>query len=152
MLVYLPFGDWSGDGHGQCENMLVDINSGQDLLEAEKAIKAEYGDDFFESFANGYEEPTISNKCWQALSDNRMPVSLLRLYDDKNDWSGITSIEEARSIDPNPRLGIEFIKHAFIWLLNCYGANIILGVSDIPQINNWTCPGFETVGYGCFCD
>lgn len=151
MLAYLPFGDWSNDGHGKCENMLVDINSLDELLEAEKDIKAKYGNDFFEGFANSDEEPQISKKCWQALIDSKMPVSLLA-YDDKNDWSGITSIEKVIEIDPCPCLGIEFIKHAFVWLLNRYGANIFLGVGYIPQINNWTCPGFETVGYGCFYD
>lgn len=38
MQFYIPFGDWSRDGHGQDEEILV---------EAEKQIKKEYGEDFF---------------------------------------------------------------------------------------------------------
>ena len=40
----------------------------------------------------------------------------------------------------------------FIFLLNAYGAEIVRldNGEDIPMICNWTCHGFETVGYGCF--
>ena len=154
MKAYLPFGDWSDDGHGKYHNVLVDIHSMQELLEAEKDIKTKYGKNFFEQFANEYEESWLSKTCWQALIDSKMPVSMLIRYDDVNDWTGVESVEQALELDECPSLSLEFIEHAFIWLLNSYGANImILDDNDgIPQINNWTCPGFETVGYGCFYD
>lgn len=154
MKAYLPFGDWSDDGHGKYHNVLVDIHSMQELLEAEKDIKTKYGKYFFDNFANEYDAPRLSKECWQALMDSGMPVSMLIKYDAYNDWTGVESVAQALSIDPNPNLSLEFIEHAFIWLLNSYGANImILDDNDgIPQINNWTCPGFETVGYGCWDD
>jgi len=154
MKAYLPFGDWSDDGHGLYVNVLVDIHSMNDLLEAEKDIKVKYGDRFFEEFANQREQSWLTDTCWQALIDAHMPVSILVNYDDVNDWSGVESIEQALELDDCPTLSLNFIIQAFIWLLNQYGANIMILPEDqnIPQINNWTCPGFETVGYGCFYD
>lgn len=154
MKAYLPFGDWSDDGHGKYVNVLVDIHSMNDLLEAEKDIKAKYGKYFFADFANEYEESWLSQECWQALIDNKMPVSILIDYDENNDWHGVESLEQALELDERPSVSLSFVIQAFIWLLNQYGANILLlpEDQDIPQINNWTCPGFETVGYGCFYD
>lgn len=154
MKAYLPFGDWSEDGHGKYINVLVDIHSMNDLLEAEKDIKAKYGKYFFQEFANEYEESWLSDTCWQALIDSQMPVSILINYDENNDWRGIESIEQALELDNRPSVSLAFVVQAFIWLLNQYGANILFlpKDQDIPQINNWTCPGFETVGYGCFYD
>ena len=154
MKAYLPFGDWSNDGHGRYHNVLVDIHSMQELLEAEKDIKTKYGKYFFDDFANEYDTPRLSKECWQALMDTGMPVSTLINYDTANDWTGVESVAQALSIDSNPNLSLEFIEHAFIWLLNSYGANIIILDDDdrIPEINNWTCPGFENVGYGCWDD
>ena len=47
---------------------------------------------------------------------------------------------------------LETVKDAFIWLLNAFGAEIKVCEEHekIPMICNWTCPGFEDVGYGCF--
>ena len=83
-----------------------------------------------------------------------MPVSILIDYDENNDWRGVESIEQALELNDRPSVSLAFVVQAFIWLLNQYGANILFlpEDQDIPQINNWTCPGFETVGYGCFYD
>ena len=39
MKMYLPFGDWSGDGHCVYEKILIDAPSMEYLLEAQKKIK-----------------------------------------------------------------------------------------------------------------
>ena len=89
MLMFLPFGDWSDDGHGEHE---FDYN--------------DYS--FEECIENGF-----------------------------NDYDGF---------EP------EDIKDMFIQLLNAFGAEITVLPKEkqIPMICNWTCEGFETVGYGCW--
>ena len=153
MKAYLPFGDWSGDGHGQYDDILVDINSMDDLLIAQEKIKQQYGETFFKDYANTYDTPKLSKQCWQALIDHHMPIDILEdskmLYPDDD---GIYNIQDYLKAYPNPYVSLDFIEYSFIWLLNKYGANIkiLSNEEDIPQINNWTCPGFDTVGYGCF--
>ena len=47
MKIYLPFGDWSGDGHKQYDKVLIEAPSMEHLLNAQKKIKEKYGEDFF---------------------------------------------------------------------------------------------------------
>ena len=82
-----------------------------------------------------------------------MPIDILEdseMLDPEDDK--IYNIQDYLKVYPNPYVGLDFIEYSFIWLLNEYGANIkiLSDEEDIPQINNWTCPGFDTVGYGCF--
>lgn len=153
MKAYLPFGDWSGDGHCQYEDVLVNINSMNDLLMAQKEIKKQYGETFFEDYANDYGQPKLSEQCWQALIDHNIPIDILEESEMVDcDDDEIYNIQDFLNMDSNPYVTIDFIINSFIWLLNQYGANITVCSMDehIPQINNWTCPGFQTVGYGCF--
>lgn len=154
MKFYIPFGDWSDDGHGHYTNVLVAANSMQDVLNAEDRIRDNWGKSFFDGFANDYAYSSLSPTVWEALIANNMPIEILTAYDDVNDWTGCHTIQEALDADTCPALGMEFIEQAFIWLLNKYGAGIVIlpEEEEIPQINNWTCPGFESVGYGCWED
>ena len=43
MKMYIPFGDWSDDGHGKYERVLVEAPSMQSLLDAQKRIYTKYG-------------------------------------------------------------------------------------------------------------
>lgn len=154
MKFYIPFGDWSNDGHGHFENILVAANSMQDVLDAQDTIRDYWGKSFFDGFANEYDHSFLSSTVWEALKATHMPIELLIKYDDNNDWSGCKDVDDALDADTNPLVSLEFVEQAFIWLLNKYGAGIVI-LSDeenIPQINNWTCPGFESVGYGCWED
>lgn len=151
MKFYIPFGDWSGDGHERYEKVLVEAESMKKLLEAENKIKAIYGEDFFEGYAEKCDNPQLAPKCWQALLDNNMPMSLLEEYDELNDWTDFSTLKEVLEEDSNPYVDLDFVITSFIFLLNQYGAGImVLNEPYIPEINNWTCPGFKTVGYGCF--
>lgn len=127
MKFYIPFGDWSKDGHCQYEKVLVEAPSMEGLLEAEKKIKEKYGEDFFEGFANRYEDCNLSDSVKQALNENC--------------HYGLTLEDDWFSLD-------DIIKY-FIDLLNAFNANITR-IEEYPMICNWTCPGFEDVGYGCF--
>jgi hypothetical protein len=152
MKMYLPFGDWSDDGHGKWDKLLIDAPSMEHLLNAQKKIKAIYGDHFFDGMADQYEEPHFSEDVWQALKDSNYPIERMWETEDWNDWSDCNSIDEVLAADECPSLSIGFIMDVFIWLLNWQGAEItrLDSKDDIPMICNWTCSGFETVGYGCF--
>ena len=152
MKMYIPFGDWSDDGHGKYERVLVEAPSMQDLYNAQKCLCARYGNDFFDGYADRYEEPNLSETIWKALIDTGYPVERMIEIEEINNWEGIKSIEEALAEDPNPDVCLEFVIDTFIWLLNAFDAEIVRldAGQDIPMICNWTCPGFETVGYGCF--
>ena len=152
MNMYLPFGDWSDDGHGKWDKLLIDAPSMEHLLNAQKKIKAIYGDHFFDGMADQYEEPHFSEDVWQALKDSNYPIERMWETEDWNDWSDCNSIDEVLAADGCPSLSISFIMDVFIWLLNWQGAEItrLDSKDDIPMICNWTCSGFETVGYGCF--
>lgn len=154
MKAYLPFGDLALISFSASRRSFIEWISTSTLIYFPCPSSAKYSNHFFEEFANNYEESWLSNTCWQALIDNYMPVSMLINYDEINDWHGVESIEQALELDCCPTVSLAFIIQAFIWLLNQYGANIMIlpEDQDIPQINNWTCPGFETVGYGCFYD
>lgn len=143
---YIPFGDWSDDGHGKYVNILVQAPSMERLLETQKRIKCIYGEDFFEGFAQNYEENEFSETVWKALVDCDMPVEYL---EDGYDISGCETLEDFLKIDPNPAVYIDTTVNAFLWLMNSHGA-LITREPDYPMICNWTCRGFETVGYGCF--
>ena len=152
MKMYLPFGDWSDDGHGKWDKLLIDAPSMEHLLNAQKKIKAIYGNHFFNGMADQYEEPHFSEDVWQALKDSNYPIERMWETEDWNDWSNCNSIDEVLATDECPSLSISFIMDVFIWLLNWQGAEItrLDSKDDIPMICNWTCNGFETVGYGCF--
>lgn len=152
MKMYLPFGDWSDDGHGKWDKVLIDAPSMEHLLNAQKKIKAIYGDHFFDGMADQYEEPHFSEDIWQALKDSNYPIERMWETEDWNDWSECNSIDEVLAVDAYPSLSLNFIMDVFIWLLNWQGAEItrLDAKDDIPMICNWTCNGFETVGYGCF--
>lgn len=148
MKMYLPFGDWSGDGHCICEKILIDAPSMEHLLEAQKKIKAQYGSLFFDNFANEYQDAVLGDEIWDALEDASYPVERLAKYDDINDWVGAENVQEGRGYN----IGIAAVMDMFIWLLNAHGAQIVSldEEEEIPMICNWTCPGFKTVGYGCY--
>ena len=148
--MYLPFGDWSDDGHGRYKNVLIEAPSMEHLLNAQKKIKEKYGQFFFNSMAENYNEPYLGEEVWKALLDTNYPFERFVTVEDTNDWDDLNSMSEVLAVDPNPCISLNFVIDAFIWLLNAYGAEIIPSDEDIPMICNWTCHGFETVGYGCF--
>ena len=152
MKMYIPFGDWSDDGHGKYDKVLVDAPSMTQLFNAQQAIKFEYGEHFFDGMADQYEEPHFSDDVWQALKDSNYPIERMWETEDWNNWSDCNSIDEVLAADACPSLSLNFVIDAFIWLLNWKGAEIerLDSKDDIPMICNWTCNGFETVGYGCF--
>ena len=154
MKMYIPFGDWSNDGHGRYRKILIDAPSMESLRDAQKRIQEKYGNEFFDNFASKYEEPYLNENIWQALIDTKYPVEkIIREIEIDTDefylLSDINSIQKILLLDNNPMVTLNFVINIFIWLLNAYGAKI-KRCEDYPMICNWNCKGFKTVGYGCF--
>jgi hypothetical protein len=122
------------------------------LLNAQKKIKEDYGERFFDYYASEYANPYLGEVNWKALIDTKYPIENLNLADEYNDWSGFNNLKEALAINNDPIISLSAIIDTFVWLLNAYGAQITIldKKEDIPMICNWTCPGFETVGYGYY--
>lgn len=168
MKFYIPFGDWSNDGHGRYKNLLVEANSMVDVVFAQKKIKEKYGKDFFYHFANIYQEPRISEEILQALCDTDYSVKEFYLslmcydYDEEYQWDEIkvekadpqTFKEFVELIEWNSEscinLPLETIISMFIHLLNAFGAGIKV-CQDYPNIAKVSMD-FQGVGYGCFDD
>lgn len=150
MKIYIMFGDYSGDGHCQNEKILVDAPSMAHILEAQRIVREEYGKDIFEHMATKYEDPHFGKDVWDLLLNTAYPIDRLEEYLDGYNLDGYDSLFEFLIDEPNPDVNIEFVIDAFIWILNCAGAEIVR-IDDeetIPTINYRD--GFDTVGYGCY--
>lgn len=150
MIAYLPFGDYSCDGHGQCDYELIWIDSIVELINAQENIKNKYGENFFNTFAADYEDNSLKEVHLKALIDTNYPIERLIEKDECNDWSNCKSIADMLTIDPQPYLSIEFIKDAYIWIMNSFSANIKLTAEKIPVLGWDVANALEIVGYGCF--
>lgn len=155
MRMYLPFGDWSLDGHCHYHKILIDAPSMEHLLNAQKFICEETNNsDFFKGMASEYEEPYFDQEVWDLLMYTNYPLDqAIEIWDlyGPYDFDGIDSWEELFRNEPNPIVPLVLVIDAFIWLMNWAGAEITnIDGEGVPTINNWTCPGFETVGYGCY--
>ena len=159
MKFFIPFGDYSNDGHGRYKTVLVEAPSMEHLLNAQIKIKEKYGKYFFSSFANYYGESCVGEEVWQALIDTNYPIERFREIENDIVWDKCNSIAEAIALTKskdfeydNIFVTLETVEDTFIWLLNAFGAEIKVCEEHekIPTISYLTCPGFEDVGYACF--
>ena len=153
MKMYLPFGDWSDDGHGKYEKVLIEAPSMEHLRKAQIEIEEIYGKDFWRGFAEEeYEDPTLSEKVQAALLESSYPIERFAKFRDDCKVDKFNNLNEFFQSDYyiDYWVNLDLVVDAFIWLLNWKGAEITRSEEEIPMICNWTCHGFETVGYGCF--
>ncbi len=157
MKMYLPFGDWSDDGHGKYEKILIEAPNMQFLRDAQIKIEERYGKRFWDGFADDCESSAIDEDVQQALIDSGYPMRRFSKMMDDVRFDKFYSLEELFASDfwNNDQewyVTLDLVIDAFIWLLNDNGAFItrLDAEEEIPMICNWTCNGFETVGYGCF--
>ena len=153
MKMYLPFGDWSNDGHGKYEKILIDAPSMQHVRDAQIRITEKYDRFFWSGFANEYEESYITEEIQNELIETNYPVERFKEKMDDSDYEEFTTLKEVFDSEYwEGYVTLAFVIDAFIWLLNAHGAEITIldEKENIPMICNWTCNGFETVGYGCF--
>lgn len=155
MKMYLPFGDWSDDGHGKYEKVLIDAPSMQRLRDAQIKLEEKYGKDFWNEYAEDYGESVIGETVQTALIEAGYPLERFsKAVDDVrfDNFSCLAELFQSRfwNEEQEGYVTLEAVIDTFIWLLNDNGAEITRLVEDVPTICNWTCHGFETVGYGCF--
>ena len=144
MKAYLLFGDPFKDGHGQYKMVLIELSRLSVVFEAEQRIKEKYGQWFFSGFAKDYNQPFLSEDIWKALIETEYPIERFRVKQDSIDWEDVNSLAEAIAINPNPSITLDFCIDAYIWLVNAFGAGIVVCDEDVPTIS-CSCPG-----YGCF--
>ena len=162
MKMILPFGDWSRDAHGYSVDIFIDAPDPQTVRNAQIQIEEKYGTDFWNNYANEYEEPYLGEIQWQALIDTKYPFDNFKKYQDNiifDNYSCLEEIYQKHIVEKLPvyEVGdesiyftLDTIIDSFIWLLNYYGAQITRIDNNVLMLCNWTCPGFKTVGYGCF--
>lgn len=163
MKFYIPFGDWSHDGHGMCENVLVEAESMDKLYKAIDKIKEKYSKNFFDDFATDYGSSSISKIILDALIETDYSLEDFLKTDEYNNISeddekeiqekGIKSFKDFvffkgwasdESVLNDINFSLETIEHMYIHLLNAFGAGITI-LEEYPLFT------YETVGYGCFC-
>ena len=144
MLMYLVFGDPSGDGHCQTDRILVEAPSMEHVYQAKKLIQEEFGKDFFDGMAHDYGDSSFSQEVWEALFVTEYPLEYLEKVVDY-DLDGITSVKEFSETEEADYLNLDVVMDAYIWLLNWAGAKITKADPslEIPEI-------WSHVGYGCY--
>lgn len=157
MKMYLPFGDWSDDGHGLYTKVLIDAPSMEYVHGAQRRMELEYGEQLWDDYADDCDNPFISNIIQELLINTNYPIERFAKYQDDNRFNNFKNLNECFNSDfwnneYHCRITLDTCIDTFIWLLNAHGARIkkLDNKDDIPMICNWTCPGFKTVGYGCF--
>ena len=126
---------------------------GSQFMKAQIEIEEIYGKDFWRGFAEEeYEDPTLSEKVQAALLESSYPIESFAKFRDDCKVDKFNNLNEFFQSDYyiDYWVNLDLVVDAFIWLLNWKGAEITRSEEEIPMICNWTCRGFETVGYGCF--
>lgn len=153
MKMYLPFGDWACSSHCQHTKVLIDAPSMAYVAGAQKRISYEYGEDFWNGFCQKYQDNSISDKIQEVLINTAYPLERFGPYVAEN-YQSLNEFFESDCWlnDYECRVTLDLCVDMFIWIMNAHGARIeeLPDIEDIPTISNWTCPGFKTVGYGCF--
>lgn len=147
--IYIPFGDWSNDGHGRYEKVMMLAQSMEDLRQAVDNIHEKYGPHIFDEIANEYGYSGISENIYNILVDNGYDFSKVGELEDTADsyapdgWREYIrkGIEEGDS-----GLMLETIEDIYFFLLRLGGARFEVCKDDIPMFT------YESVGYGCFYD
>ena len=155
MKFYIPFGDYSGDGHKQYCNILVSAPSMEGVVDAQKFYEEKYGDEFWRNYADDYGDSSITPEIEQALLDTNYPLERFSHYQDDISFNDFETLEELFKSDFwkeewEHNITLDTCIDTFIWLLNAAGAEIIRD-EQYPVIS-WNCGQFKSVGYGCFYD
>ena len=153
MKFYIPFGDYSGDGHKQYCNVLVSAPSMEGVAVAQKFYEEKYGKWFWAHYADEYDNSSITSEIEQALLDTNYPIERFSQCQDDIRFDDFETLEELFKSDFwkeewEHNITLDTCIDTFIWLLNAAGAEI-MREPDYPVIG-WSCEQFKSVGYGCF--
>ena len=136
-LTLLTFGDYYNDGHGQYRSVLVKVHG--DIEEAERKLNEAYPNLYL---ASDYEDNTLNDDVWEALSKYGYTGEQYAAAADDNDYSNMT-FEEIRAYVKVHEEGacISLVMDIAIFLLNAFGAGIEKVECEARHYND---------GYGCF--
>ena len=153
MKFYIPFGDYSGDGHKQYCNVLVSAPSMETVAAAQKFYEEKYDSWFWRNYANDYGDASITPKIEQALLDTNYPPERFSQCQDDIRFDDFETLEELFNSnfwkeEWASNITLDTCIDTFIWLLNAAGAEIIRE-EQYPVIG-WDYGQFKSVGYGCF--
>jgi hypothetical protein len=147
--IYIPFGDWSNDGHGRYERVMVLAQSMEDLRQAVDNIREKYGPHIFDEIANEYGYSGISENIYNILVDNGYDFSKVgELEDIADDYApeGWQEYIKNEIVNNHNGLMLTTIEDIYFFLLRLGGARFEVCKDDIPMFT------YESVGYGCFYD
>jgi hypothetical protein len=161
--MYLVLGDWSNDGHGKYEKILLGVNVPVDVVQQAykdscklTGVSFNDGEEYTGknqtykevndyTIAHNYEEPTIPIKAFNKLQKFGLTEKMLA------DWDTDDLIENE---DNRPiRICTEVFVMLWIWFVRLSNPKIELeGVeNDIPYINGfWDKKLNVTFGYGLY--
>ena len=147
--IYIPFGDWSNDGHGRYEKVMVLAQSEENLRQAVDNIREKFGRRIFDEIANDYGDSSISENIYNILVDNGYDFTKIGELEDvcddyvPNGWQEYIKNEV---VNGKCGLMLETIEDIYFFLLRLGGAKFEVCPQDIPMFT------YESVGYGCFYD
>lgn len=155
-MMFVPFGDWSHDGHGMYEKVLIEIEDTAALGKSVQFLKKKYGKYLFDDLANDYGCSKISKKIYQILEDNNYNfdnlekteyMTLPARFKDWKEYAQAQICEDGEEDEDEDEGGfsLESIEDIYFFLLRLGGAEFTI-YDEIPLFTD------ETVGYGCFYD
>ena len=155
MIMRVPFGDWSGDGHGNSPDVWVNSPFWDTIPKAQEDIKAQYGEDFFKTFCNEYEEPYLNSTHWEAIYEAGYDTWNLvqdthRGYvmyngDKELDTNDFDFTEEVIKHPRDWEVTIDGVIELFFILINEHSQGVEIIKNPFPYNYN-----IETVGYGAY--
>lgn len=141
MKMYLPFRDWSDDGHGYYQKVLIDAPSMDCVRNAKRRMEFEYGEQLWDGYANDCDNPFITNTIQKLLIRTNYPLEKFTEYQNDDRFNNFKDLNECFNSD---FWNNEYCCHitlntyidTFIWLLNAHGARIkrLTNEDDIPMI------------------
>lgn len=153
MIMRVPFGDWSKNGHGIFREVWVSVPTWDSIPKAQARVKAQYGNDFFKTMSNDYDRLFLEKVHWEAAYEAGFDWDRFMWYYDQEAicWNGYD--DEPKLVDftndvinqsDDWNVYIEALIEIFFMILNENGVNItVLDYNPFPYNYN-----IEDVGYG----
>ena len=131
---------------------VISVENPETIIQAQKAIKEKYGNDFFSQMADELDEPWFGPAVWRAIIDTEYPLDCLGEVDDywfDDEDTPFWDLVKNKRFE-EIYFTIDAVIDIYLHILNKFGAKISLISKEIPLANYLY--GIETCGYGCFSD
>ncbi len=153
MIMRVPFGDWSKDGHGIYREVWVSVPTWDSIPKAQAYVKDHYGEDFFRTMSNNYDELFLEKIHWEAAYEAGFDLEHFRSHYRQETicWNGLNNepdlVDFTKDIidcAEDWNVYIDALIEIFFMIINEHGANAtILNYNPFPYNYN-----IEDVGYG----